>query len=411
MLNPKELFRHNATVKGDRKDSASPKTGTGTDVPPPKDGLDRFLENKAAFEANSNSTVITPAIDAKAVDTTVQLAINQTRTAPFSPVHEKEVIPAPPTEKDIKDANSGKSLSKTENAILRFAKKHPVVTVGSTLAAIAGGFAAVEAAQGNIPGVHRSVDVPQSFDKNATEGVVGPRNILIVPKEVFDKIPIADAQGNPIFDFPWDPNHPLEIRYHKEALRDDQIAWLKSGGLVNADDYKGYETDMYSDNSLPAGFEFPAIYPGRLFFMGSVWDEEASRKSPSNPYGLAAYSGPITMATIEFIAPNGILYFINIQIIKDSGGVEENLPILPLIDAPLINPENRNGQDWEKGTPVEGLQKIFSATQKGKLKMTIQGGLNGRLDGPNAERVPGTFKFKTATDASGIQKIPLPEPK
>ena len=288
-----------------------------------------------------------------------------------------------------------------------------VILAGTALAGT--GYAGYEAYQGNIPGIHRSVDQSVSkdtvFDNNATKGVVGPNNILVVPREVFDKTPIADAQGNPIFDFPWDKNHPIAIRYHKAAIGDKEIAWLKSGGLANAEDYRGYQSGMNSDNFLPTGYEFPNIYPGRLFFMGSVYDEEASRKSPSNPYGLAVYSGPVNMAKVEFIAPNGILYFVNINIVDDSGGVEKLLPISPLVNAPLIGPENGNGQDWEKGTLVENLQKIFSTTQQGKLKMIIQGGKNGRLNGPNAESVPGDFKFKIGTDTTGTPKILVRESK
>ncbi len=245
---------------------------------------------------------------------------------------------------------------------------------------------------------------PTFFDDNATEGVVGPNTFLYMPQAEFDKLPSADEEGKPLFNFPWDPNHPIEIKYHKSALDDFDIRRLKSGGVIDAEKYKGYATDIFSDSNLPVGYEFPALRGGRLSFMGSVYDEVASRKSPSNPYGQAVYNGPIIMARIEFIAPNGNLNFVNIFIEDNQGNY---LPLQPLIDAPLESPM----WAWEKGTLIEGLQKIFRTTKEGKLHMNIQGALNGGLSGLNADRVPGDFNFKVVTDATGIQKIPLPEPK
>lgn len=113
-------------------------------------------------------------------------------TAPLHPVREKELAP-PPTPEEVKAANAGKSLSKTENAILGFAKKHPVITVGSTLAAIAGGFAAVEAYQGNIPGIHRSVDQGSSFDNGATEQKITDKNSSNVTLEQFKNMDIKST--------------------------------------------------------------------------------------------------------------------------------------------------------------------------------------------------------------------------
>ena len=79
---------------------------------------------------------------------------------------EKELAP-PPTPEEIKAANAGELAPRgILKKVLDTAKKHPVVTTGATLAAIAGGFAAVEAYQGNIPGQHRSVDQSISSSEN-----------------------------------------------------------------------------------------------------------------------------------------------------------------------------------------------------------------------------------------------------
>lgn len=244
---------------------------------------------------------------------------------------------------------------------------------------------------------------PSVFDNSETKGKISSANILSVPREVFDKTPLADENGAPIFDFPWDNNNPAEIQYTK-SLYPRPDWWERSGADV--DPNTEIKNNFEATSTLPAGFEFPAPYPGRVFFAGFVYNEEASSKSPSNPYGLAVHDGPPKMAKIEFIAPNGILYFINIGIDNDKGSV----PLEPLVDAPLISLENSNGTDWEKGALVERGQKIFRLKQKGKLGMYIEGGKNGNLRLPK-DRIPGNFQFQTQKDSNGVEKLLVSEPK
>ena len=94
-----------------------------------------------------------------------------TRERTATPVREREKeLAPPPTPQEVRDANAGKLAPRgILKKVLDTAKKHPVVTTGATLAAIAGGVAAFEAYQGNIPGIHRSVEeaIPTHFDNNA----------------------------------------------------------------------------------------------------------------------------------------------------------------------------------------------------------------------------------------------------
>ena len=110
--------------------------------------------------------------------------------APERP-REKELAP-PPTPEEIKAANSGELAPRgILKKVLDTAKKHPVLTTGATLAAIAGGVAAFEAYQGNIPGIHRSVDqsAPKDvFNPTAVSGVIKPSMIETLPQGEIDKL-------------------------------------------------------------------------------------------------------------------------------------------------------------------------------------------------------------------------------
>lgn len=93
--------------------------------------------------------------------------------------------PHDPTREEAEGANSpGGILTKTEKAILEFTKRHPLVTAGSALAAVVTGLAAVETAQGNIPGVHRSVE-NSSFDNTAQQQEFTDKNTFYVTLDQF----------------------------------------------------------------------------------------------------------------------------------------------------------------------------------------------------------------------------------
>jgi len=245
---------------------------------------------------------------------------------------------------------------------------------------------------------------PEVFDNGATTGKIGSNNILYVPREVLDKTPLADEKGNPIFDFPWDPHNPVEIKYEK-SLGILNPRWKE---VIEIDPNTEFKNSFQAKVTLPAGYEFTTLYPGRVFFAGFRYNKEASKKSPSNPYGVAVSDGPPQMAKIEFMAPNGVLYFINIGIRTDQG----NVVLEPLIEAPLIGLENDQGTDWEKGMPVERGQKIFRINEevKGILGMYIEGGINGDLRSPNG-RIPGNFIFQAQKDPAGVEKLLVAEAK
>lgn len=231
------------------------------------------------------------------------------------------------------------------------------------------------------------------FDNNATKGTVSLKNILFVPEEEIAKTPLTDGKGNPILDFPlpWDPNNPLKMKYKK---------------IPNYIELKG---------TLPAGVTISTPYPGNLFFFGSIRNEEASRKSPSNPYGLAVKDGPRRAAKIIFQTPNGTLYAVLITvIICDRKAYSNSISTLePLIEAPLIGPENRNAQDWEKGAPVGRGVDIFKVEEGRRCEVDINMQVypKGTMYGPVQEEIPGDFlKFQTGKDpSSGVEKLLVPE--
>lgn len=246
----------------------------------------------------------------------------------------------------------------------------------------------------------KKVNPKEIFDNRKDEGVISPENILPVPKDKYvEKTHLADEDGNPIFDFPRDQNFPgLEIQYKKSQLYSP--GWWKSGPPDSdiRDGFKG-------KNLLPAGYELPTLYPGRVFFAGTVYDEEASGKSLSNPDGLAVHKGPIITAAIKFIAPNGTLYSIGIVVRNKEN--TRYLELKPLIDVSLSGLENGNGKDWEKGTLVERLQPIFRIPEEGILHMSIGGQRNGSLY--EIDHVPGNFAFQEIEDERGVTKLPVPE--
>jgi hypothetical protein len=300
-----------------------------------------------------------------------------------------------PTPDEIRRANQGILPGKTERFLNGLANRVGLRALFAVDAVVAG-----YVAYQNVPVIHESinsfpnsfnpadgprpaetkkVDPEEVFDNSAEKGVIGPKNILYVPPEVYNQTPLVDKDGNPILDFPWDPKHPVEMRYEK-ILSSGSDKW-KSGppnpGTANS--FKGKDP-------LPAGFEFPTLYSNsRVFFMGN--------------------DGSITTAKIEFIA-NGTLYSIVINLIKEPGLVT----LYPLIDVVYLGPKNRSGKDWEKGTLVEGEggQKIFRTTEAGKLIMSIdaiKGDENGSFGVEQKNYKHGNFVFKTGEDDGGVEKL------
>jgi len=315
-----------------------------------------------------------------------------TITAPKPPVRTQH----DPTIEEAKAANQGEYSGETRAVEKVGGNKVLKAVLGGGIA-VAGGAIAYEA----IPAVHRAVDSafldhikgkslsteasinPEVFDNSTPKGV-GPNNILYVPWEVFDKLPIVDEKGNPIFDFPWDPNHQIN-RGYKAGLSNSWASWSTKG---EANINTSSKNEWKESTNLPEGYEFPSIYPGsRVFFMANPYDKNV-----------------IEMAKIEFITPNGTFHFVNIQIVENKGGQIIPLPITPLINVALISPENRNGKDIEKGTLVENrLQNIFRSTKAGKLYMYTEAWKNGSL--LFKDQGPGNFNFQTGVDATGTQKF------
>ena len=374
MINPKEFFRFNVT-----REKKAPATGAGTAVPPRKDGFDKFLENKAAFENRdrSNSAVAEPptTIDVKTIDSAVQTAIGITRATPFPPVREKELAP-PPTPEEVKAANSGQGLSKTENAVLSFAKRHPLVTAGSATTAVVTGFAAVEAYQGNIPGIHRSIDIPQHFDTNAVEGVIGDNNILRgVSLETIQKMPQFDEKGEPLLLIVT-PQAGKVSKFTKEltegGILPDILANAKARGSKNKMEVDNIGKD--TDIPLPIdGYVFLMIVerPGQSIFAG---------------------------VTVEFMTPNNTLDFVNI-------GTTDNRR-QALVDAPRISPENSNGRDYTKGLFLKrGTPIMRSLIDGNTVDYSRESGENGTL--LTNRRIPGNIVPLTTLDTTtGKNKLP-----
>lgn len=295
------------------------------------------------------------------------------------------------------------------------------IVLGTTALGVLG-LGAYEAYQ-NVPAIHQMVDQaflshlrgdrlvstditkPEAkFDNTATKGVVGPKKILYIPQEEFNRLPLADEEGNPIFDFPWDNNNPVKIKYEKSLWPPPD--WWKSNVDPNTEIKNNFEGKV----ALPAGYEFTTPYPGRVFFGGTVYNEEASQKSPSNPYGLAVYGGPPVVASIKFIAPNGNLYGIGISFRNEKGSIT----LEPLIADTRIglNEHGLRERDWEKGILVERGQKIFRVPQEGTfiMHMSIGGAKHGKYDSVEG-RIPGNFQFQTGKDSAGVGKLLVPETK
>lgn len=145
MINPKELFRFNATRE---KKPSTVRGKTPIDTYPP----------------------------------TVEPSIVSNRI--IAPTKERELAP-PPTPEEIKAANKGDLAPRgITKKVLELAKRHPVATSGAAVAAVVTGFAAVEAAQGNIPGVHRAVE-NTSFDNKAENPKFTDKNTSYVTLEQF----------------------------------------------------------------------------------------------------------------------------------------------------------------------------------------------------------------------------------
>lgn len=371
-----------------------------------------MARERRPFSPQSNNNIIPPESGGRFhIADVSRPSKTRTPTVPREapPPHTPDRLAPPPTNVEATAANSGAYAESTRtvervggNGLLRFGSV-AVVGLGGL------GIGAWQTYE-NIPAVHQTVGskfldhfrgkdiqkLPETFDNTKDNGVVSPKNILFVPIEIYDKTPLYDEKGNPILDFPWDPNNPVEMRYEKSFTR--PLGWDGTGLDPNTEVKNRFE----GKTILPAGYEFRTLYPGRVFFMGSTYNEEASQKSPSNPYGLAVYDGPPNMAKVEFMAPNGVLYFINIGIHSYSS---EGLRLLePLIEAPFINPENKNARDWEKGALVKRGQAIFRTTKKGYLAMSIEGGKDGTLDDVSG-RIPGNFQFHSGENPSGLQKF------
>lgn len=98
------------------------------------------------------------------------------------PVREKGLAP-PPTREEVKAANAGELAPRgIVKTVLDTAKRHPVITSGAGAAAVVTGFAAVEAYQGNIPGIHREAQ-PFGFDNSAEKIAINQNNVQFVTLE------------------------------------------------------------------------------------------------------------------------------------------------------------------------------------------------------------------------------------
>jgi len=204
-----------------------------------------------------------------------------TITAPEPPVRTKE----DPTVEEAAAANAGSLLSRPENAILAFAKKHPLATASSALAAVVTGFAAVEAAQGNIPGVHRSVNEPtpvnpvEFFNNKARSGEI--ETIKRIPEEEvagLNSFARIDDHNTVQAIFPIDvstsnkPDTKLKFTKRNTGTGNDQ-------DRINRAD-QGY-LNIYYIEKVPAGSTILAPVDGNLIvFMNPNLRKDATNDHP-----------------------------------------------------------------------------------------------------------------------------------
>lgn len=92
-----------------------------------------------------------------------------------------------PTKEEAADANAGNLAPRgLAKRALDAAKKHPIITAGAAIAAIAGGVGAVEAYQGNIPGIQESSPPGSSSDNGVGTGTISETQTTNSKQEVFD---------------------------------------------------------------------------------------------------------------------------------------------------------------------------------------------------------------------------------
>lgn len=283
------------------------------------------------------------------------------------PVRERELAP-PPTKEEVRAANAGELAPRgITKKLLDAAKNHPVVTVGATAAVIAAGFAAVEAYQGNIPGIHRSVDQGSSFDNKAIEGVIGDNNILRgVSKETIQNAPQFDEKGEPLLLIVT-PKQGKVSRFEKKlsagGILPDILADAKARNSKNKMEVDNIAKD--TDIPLPIdGYVFLMIVerPGQSIFVG---------------------------VKVEFMTPNNTLDYVNI-------GTTDNRR-QALVDAPRLSPENHNGRDYTKGLFLKrGTPIMRSLIDGNTVDYFREGGENGTL--ATNRRIPGNIVPLTTPD-------------
>lgn len=223
---------------------------------------------------------------------------------------------------------------------------------------------------------------PSTFDKKADKIVIGPNNTVDTDRATLESLPSFDANGKPIFIFDLKLPEGKEIivtkELHTRFFSEDVAHQAKTEGKRN----------YLETTKVPIGSKEIAPIDGRVFILSY---EKNGSITP--PIGVK----------IEFIGPDGTLWFYNI-------GVEGIIPseaagILNIaVDAPRISPENSNGREWEKGLFAKVGTLLFTNNKVVKISRYLEGGKNGSLAEPDG-RLPGDIQYHT--DSS--QKLIGPE--
>lgn len=325
-----------------------------------------------------------------------------------SPAREKELAP-PPTREEARAANAGELAPRgLTKKVLDLAKKHPVLTAGAALATIAGGFAAVEAYQGNIPGIHRSIDqsVPSNevLNPTATEGAIKPSMIERLPQKEIDKmypdafgklakdttvvgvppksgdaavsVAVSNDQINTLqMEYPLDlslstkPN--AEIQFTKRFAGGPQVVRETFQG-------KGYY-DIVEFPDVPGGTKILAPVDGFLVISRDI--DSTGNSRPSN--GVADTSTVL----VDFTTKDGYQYRIGIAGGTDLGGdprfAKTGFVFKSLIDAPIFSKEDNKklvgtyGKQIKKG---ETILEVIQPTNGNPVEvaLVIYSALKGR---------------------------------
>lgn len=324
----------------------------GNRIPPQRGGIRFNVQTDRPARTGRTPTVGRTPIDT--YPSAVEPAIVSDRViAPDTPVRTKH----DPTIEEAQDANAGKLLGKTENAILKFAKRHPLATAGGAAAALAGGFAVSQAIQSNdnTPGIHESIPKGSSFDSSATSTnpdsifskgaenvVIGDNNIIDTTLQRIQSLPDFDADGSSLILLAA-PSKGKTATYSRTA----DWSGLATNSPRPAD-------NQY--NTITIGIEanqpIPMPHDGYLFVA-------------MHPYKPDV----IALVRIFYLFPNGNIANINFDTGYTSTQLPEEIKNAPTTKGGTEIYQNNN---WKKGLPLKkGMPALINLADGMKARYTI----------------------------------------